>query len=58
MHKENNIWKSFQKKSLDEFKAKNLTLTMPLASPFGKQGDGKYVDQGPSARPEMRKGLD
>lgn len=31
---------------------------MPLASPFGKQGDGKYVDQGPSARPEMRKGLD
>ena len=29
-------------------------LTMPLASPLGKYGEGKYVDQGPSARPEMK----
>ena len=34
-----------------------LTLTMPLASAFGKQGEGKYVDHGPSARPKM-KGFD
>ena len=27
---------------------------MPLASPFGKQGEGKYGDHDPSARPKMK----